>query len=228
MTIHIKTPGEIAIMREAGRIAVQTGDPGIPDEDFDAGEIFGQFFVDELDALTFPRSGWSLRLRATAGLEGLGSDEEYRQGTAEGSLALSRGWFTALLGAQAAATHEDDAPFQNRFRLGGFARLSGLEQDELIGQHAGMLLGAFYARLREGAAAAVYAGGTVEYGNVWQSSSGIAPDDGILAGSLFVGVDTPIGPLTLAYGVAEGGRTNYYLSLGQALARHHAGLWNRR
>ena len=215
------------VLRERGRIKVQTGDPDIPDEDFDTGEVFGQFFVDELDALTFPRSGWSLRLRGTAGLEPLGSDEEFRQATAEGSVALSKGPFTALLGAEAGTTHEDDAPFQDRFRLGGFARLSGLEQDELIGQHMGMLLGTFYARLRGGTAAAVYAGGTIEYGNVWQRRSDITPDSGIFAGSVFVGIDTLVGPITFAFGVAEGGRTNYYLSLGQALARHRAGLWNR-
>lgn len=215
------------LIRESGRITVQTGDPEIPDEEFDTGEIFAQFFVDKLDAVTFPRSGWSLRLRGTAGLEDLGSDKEFRQGTLEGSAALPVGRFTALLGAQAATTHENDAPFVNRFRLGGFARLSGLEEDELIGQHAGLLLGAFYLHVRDVVGAPFFAGGTVEYGNVYQRRSDITPDSGIVTGSVFVGIDTPIGPLCVAYGVAEGGRTNYYISLGQALARHRAGLWNR-
>ncbi|MDD3643720.1 MAG: patatin-like phospholipase family protein [Candidatus Krumholzibacteria bacterium] len=222
--------GEVrgGVLRESGRIEVLTGDPAIPDEEFDAGEAYVQFYVDELDALTFPRSGWSLRLRGTAGIEDLGSDGEFRQGTAEGSLALSKGRFTVFLGAQTGTTQDSDAPFQSRFRLGGFASLSGLEQDELIGQHMGLLLGTAYVRLRGGSTAAVYAGGSLEYGNVWESRSEITAESGVPAGSVFVGIDTPIGPIMLAFGLAEGGRTNYYLSLGQALARHRAGLWTRR
>lgn len=216
------------LIRERGRIRVQTGDPGIPDEKYGTGEIFAQFFADKLDAVTFPRAGWSLRLRAAAGLEDLGSQEEFRQGMLEGSVALPVGRFTALFGAQAASTHEDDAPFVNRFRLGGLARLSGLEEDELIGQHAALLLGAVYLRVRDIGGAPVYAGSTLEYGNVYQRRSDISPQSGIAAGSLFVGIDTLLGPLCIAYGVAEGGRGNYYISLGQALARHRAGLWNRR
>lgn len=216
------------VLRERGRIKVQTGDPSIPDEEFDAGEAYAQFYVDELDALSFPRSGWSLRLRGTAGLAQLGSDEEFRQGTAEGSIALSKGRFAALLGAQAGTTQDSDAPFLSRFRLGGFASLSGLEQDELIGQHMGLLLGTVYARVRDIGPAPVYAGVSVEYGNVWALRSEITAESGIPAGSVFVGIDTPIGPIMLGFGLAEGGRTNYYLSLGQALARHDAGLWKRR
>ena len=33
-------------------------------------------------------------------------------------------------------------------------------------------------------------------------------------GSAFIGLDTYIGPLYLAAGLAEGGRTNFYLFIG--------------
>jgi NTE family protein len=39
--------------------------------------------------------------------------------------------------------------------------------------------------------------------------------DLILAGSLFLGLDTPLGPLYLAYGRAEGGNDSAYFFLGQ-------------
>ena len=39
----------------------------------------------------------------------------------------------------------------------------------------------------------------------------------ILAGSLFLGVDTVLGPLHLAYGQAERGHRSAYLVLGQTL-----------
>ena len=39
-------------------------------------------------------------------------------------------------------------------------------------------------------------------------------DDMRIAGSLFSGVDTPLGPLFVAYGLAEDGNDSFYLTLG--------------
>jgi NTE family protein len=54
----------------------------------------------------------------------------------------------------------------------------------------------------------------VELGNVWQTSSDASLDSTIVAGSLFLGVDTPIGPLYLAYGRAETDDQSVYIYLG--------------
>jgi NTE family protein len=61
----------------------------------------------------------------------------------------------------------------------------------------------------------VYLGGSVELGNVWLDSSDISLDNTLVAGSLFVVFDTLLGPLYIAYGVAEGGRESAYLFPGQ-------------
>ena len=63
----------------------------------------------------------------------------------------------------------------------------------------------------------VYAGISLEYGNVFQNSDDIQFNNGLLAGSLWLGFDTPIGPVYLASGWAEGGKNALYLSLGQRL-----------
>ena len=44
-------------------------------------------------------------------------------------------------------------------------------------------------------------------------------DDLIYTTTLFAGTDTLIGPLYLAYGYAEEGRSVFYLSLGQTFGR---------
>jgi NTE family protein len=61
----------------------------------------------------------------------------------------------------------------------------------------------------------LYLGFSVEAGNVWQETSDISFSKSLTAGSLFVVIDTLIGPLYLAYGVAEGDRSSTYLFLGQ-------------
>ena len=215
---ELGTWGEIraGILREAGEMTIQVGDPRASGADFNTGEAFAQLFVDELDNVNFPRSGGDLRLRAVAGLEELGSDRSYEQGIAEGSFALTLGRYTGLFGGLIASTRESDAPNQSQFRLGGFGRLSGLQQNELMGQHAALLSGVFFRRIGDFSLLSLFGGLSFEYGNVFQRRSDIRFDGGVAGGSVFLGLDTMLGPAYLAYGLAEGGRRNFYLILGQS------------
>ena len=43
----------------------------------------------------------------------------------------------------------------------------------------------------------------------------LSPDDALLAGSVFLGVDTVLGPVYLSYGHAEQGNDRVYLFLGR-------------
>ncbi|MGH8470127.1 MAG: hypothetical protein ACREVY_14460 [Gammaproteobacteria bacterium] len=114
-------------------------------------------------------------------------------------------------------TADGVAPVQNRFRSGGFFNLSGFVQDELSGQHELVLAGAYYRRLGNIQWLPAYAGFSLEYGNVFEDRDDISlsPDDALLAGSVFLGVDTVLGPLYLGYGHAEQGNDSVYVFLGR-------------
>jgi len=60
----------------------------------------------------------------------------------------------------------------------------------------------------------VYVGASLEAGNTWQNRSEMSFNSLLTNGSVFLGLDTPIGPTYLAAGFAEGGRTNFYLFIG--------------
>ena len=60
-----------------------------------------------------------------------------------------------------------------------------------------------------------YVGATAELGGVWQDRDDISFDNSLFASSLFLGVDTVIGPVFLGYGHAEGGNNGIYLFLGK-------------
>jgi NTE family protein len=186
--------------------------------------VFAQLFVDELDDLAFPRRGGFLRVRVSAALEALGSGTEYEQVSAEGALAGSKGRTTGILGAMLATTGRSNAPLESRFRLGGLVQLSGLEQDELLGQHSLLVRAVLYRRFTNLRLLPIHAGVSGELGNVFPSRSEIGLARGIGAGSAFLGVDTPLGPLSLGYGFAEGGRVNHYLTLGQPLVDRRPGF----
>jgi NTE family protein len=223
---EIGTWGEMraGLVRVGGKIRVVAGDPGVPVDRYDTGEAFAQFFIDKLDEIAFPHRGCSLRARLSAGLDALGSAVTYRQANVEAGVAATRGRFTGVLGGESGTTLQGSAPLERRFCLGGLGRLSGLEQDELIGQHELLLRALLYHRVVDFDPLPVYAGLSAEYGNVFQSRSVIGLREGIAAGSAFLGADTPLGPLCLAYGRADGGRGNYYLTLGQPLGSRRPGF----
>jgi NTE family protein len=212
------------VLREGGRIKVQVGTPGIPSQRFDTGELFAQFAVDKLDEVAFPHRGVSLRVRVSSALEALGSTTAYEQAWLEGQVAGTHRRNTAVLGGSFGTSRRSDAPIESRFRLGGLGQLSGLEQDERVGQHAALARAMLYRRVSDFELLPVYVGIAAEYGNVFASRSAIRLHDGLAAGSVFVGMDTPLGPLCAAYGRAEGDRGNYYLTLGQPLGGARPGF----
>jgi NTE family protein len=60
----------------------------------------------------------------------------------------------------------------------------------------------------------IYIGVSAEIGNTWQTRSDISFSSALVNGSLFAAFDTLIGPVYLAAGFGEGGRSNYYLFFG--------------
>ena len=102
--------------------------------------------------------------------------------------------------------------------LGGFTRLSGLDNSSLGGQHTGLLAVLLRHRLsgRHGEAFGfpVYIGATFEAGNAWATRDD-AWQSLLVGGSVFCSVSTPLGPTSLAYGYTEGGESSVYLFVGQ-------------
>src|SRR5690606_39814816 len=63
----------------------------------------------------------------------------------------------------------------------------------------------------------MYVGGSLEAGNVWDRRGDFGHGRPILAGSLFAGFDTPLGPLFLGYGHNDTGAGAWYLTFGSLL-----------
>lgn len=63
----------------------------------------------------------------------------------------------------------------------------------------------------------VYLGGSLEAGGIWAHRRDIDTAGLAGAGSLFLGIDTFLGPMFLGYGHAEGGNNAFYLTFGSLL-----------
>ncbi|MEZ8877827.1 MULTISPECIES: patatin-like phospholipase family protein [Vibrio] len=103
--------------------------------------------------------------------------------------------------------------------LGGFLNLSGIPRNSLIGQN--LAYGSLIYRYKWFEndfglfESPFYIGASLEHGGVW-SNNDLSLDEAPMftAGSLFAGVDSPIGPIILAYGKTEGNYDSVYLIIG--------------
>jgi len=214
---ELGTWGELrlGLTRGQGDWEVITG-PGttlIP-EGFDRGEVSARFMVDTLDNLYFPGGGELLSAEWRASREDFGADTEFDQFRGSFIGAKTFGRHTVAAGVRYDTTTDGTAPPQNLFEIGGFWDLSGFVNDELTGQHVGRLIAAYYRRIGNFGRMPAYAGITLERGNAWDQREDVSWDNSRTAGSLWVGADTPLGPLYFAYGQAEGNRQSFYIFVG--------------
>jgi NTE family protein len=124
-----------------------------------------------------------------------------------------------LLNYEAGYSFDDASPVERWFRLGGFSRLSGLVPDQLSGRHLGLFSLAYYRSLGDIDLLPAYAGVTLEAGNVWNYAGDISFGDLRKSGSVFVGADTPLGPVYLAWGHSDNGDNTLYFYLGNPFGR---------
>ena len=176
---------------------------------FDDGVLRASIVLDTLDDANFPASGNFLNVEYIWALEGLGSDQEYQRLSASGGHALTHNDNTLLLVTDYAGAIGSTLPLYRSVSEGGFFNLSGFDRGELRGQYSLVFKGIFYRKISgerfETFGMPVYLGGSVEYGNVTGDRNDLL-DDMIIAGSLFLGVDSPLGPVYFGYGKAEGGQ----------------------
>jgi len=189
------------------------------DGDVEIGELVFEYRHDSLDSLWFPTSGTFHRLGFRYAAEALGASVDYEQLQAGGNFALSRGKNTFLLNYELGYSFDDAAPVERWFELGGFGRLSGLIPDQLSGRQLGMFSLAYHRRLNDIDFLKAYAGMTLEAGNVWQYEDDMSFSDLRKSGSIFVGAETPLGPVYLAWGYSDNGDSTFYFYLGNPFRR---------
>lgn len=177
---------------------------------------------DSFDNLRFPKKGFGFLINWRSDRKFLGADENFDSLYFQSSIAKTFSRHTIVLGTKFASTLEDKSELQNAFSIGGFLNLSGYQWNELTGSHIGLARFIYYYHLNPQDMPSlfklpVYAGFSIETGNAWQQQKAIHFSNLKTAGSIFIGLDTLIGPVYIAGGLAEHGFDAFYLFLGQPL-----------
>jgi len=205
----------VGIRYSDGEAKREIGDPSFSDVPFNRGETYVRFSMDEYDDLNIPLNGANVNAEWLGSREGLGADNKFDQLRLQAGIAFTRNRNTLLANGIYNATISGTAPIQSLFSLGGFGRLSGFTSREISGQHAALASLVYYRHINESVKLPIYAGISAETGNAWDSRSDISLGDSITAGSLFIAMNTIVGPVYLAYGRAEGAKEAYYFFLGR-------------
>jgi NTE family protein len=213
--------GELRVGVLAGRFSAdrQIGTPLLDqlDLDRDLGGVRARLFLDQLDSVAFPRSGYKFDGQLLASSSKLGASDSYNRGSLNFVGAKSFGEHTfqfALAGG--GAIGGDPLPFYDYFDFGGFMRMTGyrdgqLRNDAMAYGRLSYMNQLFKMPLLEG----VYAGASLEAARLGDPLIPRGIEGNVGSGSLFLAVDTPLGPAYLAYGHTWDGNSNFYFFLGK-------------
>jgi len=201
-----------------GKADVRIGDQDLPSESFNEGFYELKYSFDSLDNVYFPHEGEDIGLAFRQYEPGLGSDKRYRQWEFKLDKALSSGPDTFILGGRYGRTLNDANVVTSSFLLGGARQLSGFREDAISGQNISLMRGVYYRRLTPRSYLPLdfplYVGGSLERGRAWNNDNEF--DSGYInAASVFIGFDTPLGPLNFSYGFNDADEQAVYLNLGQ-------------
>jgi hypothetical protein len=185
-----------------------------PSSDFDTQNFFSEFRYDTVDNVKFPRNGATFQLgyRNENGTGGDAGDADLM--VFDQLYAHSWGRHTAILWTSAGTRLDNDTDvLRSYFSLGGFLNMSGLTPESLVGPNFAIARGIYYRQVgRQGQGflnVPVYVGASIEAGNVWSSRREMSFNTARTNGSLFVGLDTLLGPVYVAAGFDESGGSAY-------------------
>lgn len=186
------------------------------------GALHAQLRLDRLDSLNFTHSGFKVDLKAYSSLHSLGADDQYSYwtGLAQGAYTIGQHTVEALA-TGGNKIGSNDIPVYDLFNLGGFLYLSGLQRQQLKTQDFAFGRLVYRTKLAdiplfEG----VYAGASIEAARlkpvipVWQGERVDGYLD-VFAGSVYLGLDSPLGPLYVGFGYANRDNRAIYLFLGR-------------
>ncbi len=218
---QISNNGEIrfGVGRSWGEANIRVGDQQLPDFSFEEGFYQLQYSFDTLDNVDFPREGEDIGVGIRQYDPALGSDQRYRQWEISLDKAISQDVNTFVLGGRYGRTLDEAEVVTSSFQLGGARQLSGFRQDALAGQNISLARVIYFRQMTPRSFLPLdfplYLGASLERGRVWNNDNEF--DSGYInAGSVFIGYETPLGPLNFSYGLNDEAERALYMNLGRS------------
>ena len=205
-------PARLGWQTKAQWAGLETGLPFFPTDKVDYGGAFVAVDFDQFNRLYFPSEGWASRLRFFSSNEAGFSRLDAR---AEGAVPLGRYVLSGALSYTGSPSGE--LPFFDASVLGGFLDMTAFAKGQLIGDDV------YYARLKAerilgvlpiGLRGDIRAGLALEAARRGVAYTETRLGSWLNSATIYLGGETPLGPVYLGYGYSTSGTWNVYFFLG--------------
>ena len=176
--------------------------------------------LDQLDSVFIPTQGYFVRAYTRLGLN-KDRNRRYFSAGVQAQYAMHRNNHSLTLAVEAGGQNNDDKHnlYLSPYALGGYHRLSGYANNQLIGNYLGYTSLTYRYRTPWSILNnPLILGASIEAGNTWRTASSIGPENMKYSGSLFGALNTPIGPAQLGMGLTKNGKANFYFFLGRTFS----------
>jgi NTE family protein len=216
------------LYHEQGGTSVLIGEPQ-PKTGFNGNGYFARFSVDQLDDVRFPHNGQLASVEWNSEKYEQGSDEPLDRLSVRPFDRLSVNYLTAgtfgrntamfWVSGGATFNQASTTDVRTQYPLGGLFNLSGIAANSLAGPQFAIGRVLLYRKIGKGGDGPfdfpTYVGVSLEAGNVYDKLGDISWASTRKDASVFLGIDTLLGPVYLATGYEEHGREAFYLFLGR-------------
>jgi NTE family protein len=186
---------------------------GIPTGNRTLNALILRSVVDTRDRLPFPRRGRYVHSFYEHVYADLGADDSFFRFFLRVETFHSRGPHT-LHPKISLGTSDQTTPFSEQFRLGGPDDVYGLREQELIGRHFTLGSLEYRYQLRRKPLFDLYLSLRYDLSGLWIDKRDANYRKFYHAFGLGLGCNTPLGPISVAYGVHENIRQRVYVSAG--------------
>jgi len=187
-----------------------------PNAQADIGAVRARLRIDQMDSVKFPRSGYAATAEILDSQTGLGARDDYTRWEGSVASAFSFGDNTVQVALKGGgAIGSAPLPIYDQFSFGGFLQMSGYQIGQFYGESLAFGRVVYYRKLTKAVLTeGVYAGASLEAGRVGGQLVAGNPTGMLESGSLFLAADTPLGPVYIAYGIAQDNNRTVYFYLG--------------
>jgi NTE family protein len=192
--------------------SVETGAPTLPTGKRTLEGWITTLALDQTDRVYYPTKGWATALAYF-------KEPELDYSTAAADLRAITSWDPYIINARFHYFKkvQGNLPLADAGSLGGFLNLSGFARDQILAgdiRFFSVRGEKIIGKMPLGLAGDVRAGVSLEFGRARQRFTETHLDGWQQAVSVYLGGDTPLGPLYLGFGYGKGGHSSAYLFIG--------------
>lgn len=193
--------------------SLDIGSPTWPAADASFGGLYADLNFDQFDNLFVPSRGWSLQ-----GSYFNASNGDYARADIDARIARDYGDYVFHARVRAGGSPSGTLPVYDALALGGFLNMSGFSSNQIVGdslRYASVRGEKIVGRLPLGLRGDMRVGIGLETGKVDGRYSETGLEGWQESIALYVGGETPVGPVYLGYGYSPEGISNFFLSVGK-------------